>query len=447
MGPIPNPSLKYGITLPRKIRIGARLQMSTIMEYANVNVKAVTGKKADWPKGGEYDEGEPLRKWNMRILQALDEVGGQEAEGTQPWHKKKIVHTEDSLTRQLREIRHLMDAVWFRDGEATVNRDEGSPILLAKDQEEAQVSKHRKYRGREDRGTWVRNMLQLEEGRMWEEAFEETEFYWTGRRPAGGGGEEEDSEEEQPMTEEAEDNDKMEEEVDYGPDNVQEDRPVIEARAKAKLLMRNWVREASEVYDPDGGWFAVGAKRINPRSTFLVVKHKGGSQADHRDVIKGLEESAVGRKWDEQTKTMIREAIDNTAVEAAVGDEEIQELVAASCIRGRCIDGTRINIVLQKSYDDKVVWKWDLRERRRRAQTQCIAAIAEVIGEVRWNEYPCEIRIKTGGDELLGHARGAGEPSPIGSVEMLVKKMSDDLLGRLGAREEVIICTPLESYQ
>ena len=96
---------------------------------------------------------------------------------------------------------------------------------------------------------------------------------------------------------------------------------------------------------------------------------------------------------------------------------DARELVTASCVRGRCVDGTRINIVLQKSYDNKIAWKWDLKERSRRAQAQCIAAITEVISEAGNEEYPCEIRIKAGGDELLGIARGTGEPSPIGSVE------------------------------
>ena len=78
---------------------------------------------------------------------------------------------------------------------------------------------------------------------------------------------------------------------------------------------------------------------------------------------------------------------------------------------------------------------------------QCTSAIAEIISEAGSEEYPCEIRVKAGGDELLGIARGTGEPSPIGSAEALVKRMPDDVLSKLGAGGEVILCTPLESYQ
>ena len=181
MGPIPYPSLQYGISLPRKVRIGVRLQMSTNVEYANVDVEAVRGKKTDWPRGGEYDEGEPMRKWSTRILQALDEGGGHMADGKRAWHEEKITHTEESLARQMRDIAHLMETVWYRDGEATTNREDGSPIMLAKEQAELHVSKHKKCPGGEDQGQWVRNILQLEEVRMWEEAFEETDFHWTGQ--------------------------------------------------------------------------------------------------------------------------------------------------------------------------------------------------------------------------------------------------------------------------
>ena len=72
--------------------------MSTNMEYANVNVDAVKGKKSDWPKGGKYAESEPLYKWNVRVLQALDVGGGRGGKEGQAWHEKKLIHTEESLT-------------------------------------------------------------------------------------------------------------------------------------------------------------------------------------------------------------------------------------------------------------------------------------------------------------------------------------------------------------
>ena len=134
----------------------------------------------------------------MRVLQALDAGGRRGGKEGQAWNEKKLIHTEESLTQQLQEIQHLMTTVWFREGEASMKRDDGPPIELAREQETATIGKHRKCPGGEDQARWVRNMLQLEEGRMWEEAFAETEFYWTGHRPAEWGKGEDDSEDEQP---------------------------------------------------------------------------------------------------------------------------------------------------------------------------------------------------------------------------------------------------------
>ena len=120
---------------------------------------------------------------------------------------------------------------------------------------------------------------------------------------------------------------------------------MLEAVAKAKIQGGHWVKVAAEVYDPDGGWFVTGTRRVNPRSTHL--KEQGTTQADHRKTIHWLEDVVIGRRWEEDTRVSFMEALERQGAERGTGDTQDKELVTASTIQGRCRDGTTINVVLQ----------------------------------------------------------------------------------------------------
>ena len=69
------------------------------------------------------------------------------------------------------------------------------------------------------------------------------------------------------------------------------------------------------------------------------------------------------------------------------------------------------------------------------------------MNDAKDDDYPCEIRLKEEGDELLGIFREAGEPSPAESIDGLVKRTSDEALTRLWAGGGIMLCTPLTNWQ
>ncbi len=406
--------LKQGLILPRRVTIKECIQISTLQEYACVEPDGVWIGKERWPGGEESTLSKPLKRWADKILQTIEEVW--EADNGQTcgkWEMDAEPMDHALIGKQHETVKGIFQNLEGMSGrERLVSEKEGVLRLAALSREA--VTRHRIKIIEGGLDIWLKDKIDADTPRGWEEPFSTLD--WDAEGGAVDTGSE--SEQEDFQSQEGSEDFQSQEDGDWG----QNEEGLRQVEQEPESIQANQQAQRERMEEEAGQKCKVVTwtwdKPITPQC-ILVIRHDGDEPIS--DIL------------DEGADYITTNAV--SAVEAFKQTVQGQPrtIMADVTVKGQ---GKNLELILQLIPKEQVIANLGEEERKKLARD-----LLKELVEVTQAKGPqeCELRFIKASDSITKIMAEKDEEMPWKELQHVLPAVQDDILRNLLASREIAL--------